>query len=183
MATIGLTLTAGMAILTPAHLAEAGTSAAFAALSLSNVDFTFAGGHFGAEAEIAPLLHAWSLSVEAQFYLVWTLALVGLMRLGGRRLVPAAVGWRPLGQMLRLTAATAAGFAVQAAGGLPDRMALTRRQADFAAASGFHFSDLNRDGILTFAAGEAGVETGARAQAKPSGRPLATVLAGPAAGS
>ena len=75
LATILLTLLAGLAILSPQHLEELGVSSIFAALSLSNVHFAFAGGYFETSSKIKPLLHTWSLSVEEQFYLVWPLTL------------------------------------------------------------------------------------------------------------
>lgn len=48
-----------------------------AAVSLANVSIALTtGGYFDAPAELNPLLHTWSLSVEEQFYLVFPLLLV-----------------------------------------------------------------------------------------------------------
>jgi peptidoglycan/LPS O-acetylase OafA/YrhL len=44
------------------------------------------GGYFGADATTKPLLHLWSLSIEEQFYLVWSVFLLALFKLE-RRLV------------------------------------------------------------------------------------------------
>ncbi|MDZ4325682.1 MAG: acyltransferase family protein [Pseudomonas sp.] len=45
------------------------------------------GGYFQESAESLPLLHLWSLSVEEQFYLIWPVLLISLLRLKVR-LVP-----------------------------------------------------------------------------------------------
>jgi peptidoglycan/LPS O-acetylase OafA/YrhL len=44
------------------------------------------GGYFGADSTVKPFLHLWSLSIEEQFYLVWSVLLMALFKLE-RRLV------------------------------------------------------------------------------------------------
>lgn len=44
------------------------------------------GQGYTAGSDFAPLRHLWSLAVEEQFYLLWPLLMVGLLRLGRRRL-------------------------------------------------------------------------------------------------
>ena len=48
------------------------------------------GGYFGADATTKPLLHLWSLSIEEQFYLIWSVLLLAVFKLE-RRLVPIVV--------------------------------------------------------------------------------------------
>lgn len=60
-----------------------------AMLSVSNIGFYLTSGYFDTEAATKPLLHTWSLSVEEQFYLVWPLILLGVVRLRRRFLAIA----------------------------------------------------------------------------------------------
>lgn len=81
----------GYFLLLPGDYREFAQSGLFAALSVANVFFYFATGYFDIPAESKGLLHTWSLGVEEQFYLIWPLAMIGLLVLAnGRR---ATMGW------------------------------------------------------------------------------------------
>lgn len=66
------------AVLLPLDYAEFGRSVAAAALSFSNLFFWRQSGYFSDAAELKPLLHTWSLSVEEQFYIVLPLVLLAM---------------------------------------------------------------------------------------------------------
>ena len=53
---------------------------------MSNWYQIWVGQGYTASGDFAPLRHLWSLAVEEQFYLVWPLVMIGLIRLGRRRL-------------------------------------------------------------------------------------------------
>ena len=60
-------------------------SARAAVASFANFHFHgMSGGYFSPTLEAQPLLHTWSLGIEEQFYLVWPIALMGLLRFGRR---------------------------------------------------------------------------------------------------
>ncbi|TIL36586.1 acyltransferase family protein [Mesorhizobium sp.] len=67
-------------VMPPGELIGFGKSAIAAALSAANVYFYRNTDYFTAAANSLPLLHTWSLAVEEQFYLLWPLALMILMR-------------------------------------------------------------------------------------------------------
>lgn len=78
MVTVLLTMCFAIIWVPPGELALTARSAFFAIFSLANFDFWMESNYFSAEAELKPLLHTWSLSVEEQFYLLWPALLVWL---------------------------------------------------------------------------------------------------------
>ena len=75
---------AGIFVFLPGDMRLIGSSLTNAALFTSNILFyTVANNYFAADnLTLQPLLHTWSLSVEAQFYLVYPWAILLLRRLG-----------------------------------------------------------------------------------------------------
>ena len=80
LATLSLTLAGGYFVLSPAHFEDLGLATQATVLSLSNVLFWTQSGYFDTNAIYKPLLHTWSLAVEEQFYFVWPLLLVFLVK-------------------------------------------------------------------------------------------------------
>ncbi len=58
---------------------------------ISNWYQIFIGAGYSASNDFAPLRHLWSLAVEEQFYLVWPIVMVALLRKGSRRIADLAV--------------------------------------------------------------------------------------------
>ena len=66
-----------------------GLEGASTMLSFANITMMLrAGDYWGGGAQELPFLHAWSLSVEEQFYLAFPILLWGLSKLGIRTLIP-----------------------------------------------------------------------------------------------
>jgi len=80
---VGCFIAAGLLFI-PSDMEQFATSLIWAALSVSNILFWLESGYFDAAAEVKPLLHTWSLSVEEQFYLVWPATLLGLSVVAAR---------------------------------------------------------------------------------------------------
>ena len=74
------TLVAGWFLMMPQDYRGLAESALFASTGLANVYFYLNTGYFDRAAELQPLLHIWSLGVELQFYLVWPLVMIAIMR-------------------------------------------------------------------------------------------------------
>lgn len=68
--------------LSPHDLIRLFKSAVYAGLGLSNIFFWREyGSYFSSGIDEAPLLHTWSLAVEEQFYIVWPLMLLVIIRI------------------------------------------------------------------------------------------------------
>jgi peptidoglycan/LPS O-acetylase OafA/YrhL len=79
-----VTLVAAAVILPAYRLPAVQTDIASAGLYVSNMRFGIqANDYFEGAADVSPVLHYWSLSVEEQFYILWPAILVGLAALPG----------------------------------------------------------------------------------------------------
>ncbi|MDX2378823.1 MAG: acyltransferase family protein [Acidimicrobiia bacterium] len=65
---------------------------------VSNWYQVFIGAGYAATNDFAPLRHLWSLAVEEQFYLLWPLVMIVLLRRGPRR-ITAAAKWLFIGSI------------------------------------------------------------------------------------
>jgi peptidoglycan/LPS O-acetylase OafA/YrhL len=85
VATIGITIAAS-AILMPPEVASFAQSLMASVLFSSNVFFYATSGYFAPSAENLPLLHYWSLGVEEQFYILFPLLIILIVRWSSRLL-------------------------------------------------------------------------------------------------
>ncbi|WP_370191583.1 acyltransferase family protein [Qipengyuania sp.] len=113
-AMIAVTSLAAVVIMVPADLASYGKSVAATTMFLANAWFYTQQGYFTEAAELKPLLHAWSLGVEEQFYVVFPLLLwlgIRIFRAIGAAVLIAIVGIISLAMaQLALSSNSAAAF-------------------------------------------------------------------------
>lgn len=81
-------LIAGSFVLLPDDFFDLGNTAIGATFFAANFVFAKELGYFGSSAELSPLLHTWSLAVEEQFYIVYPLLVMLLVRRWDRGLGP-----------------------------------------------------------------------------------------------
>jgi peptidoglycan/LPS O-acetylase OafA/YrhL len=79
--------------LTPSHMREFTASVRYLAAFVSNIYFYKESGYFGPKAELEPLLHTWSLSVEEQYYVLYPLLVLTLWKYAPRALPFALLGF------------------------------------------------------------------------------------------
>ena len=83
------TLAAGSLILYQQEWSSLGAQLFAVLILIANLHLHIeTGNYWGPAAEDAPLLHTWSLAVEEQFYLLFPLLLLLLLRLGKRSIIP-----------------------------------------------------------------------------------------------
>lgn len=70
----------GFLALTPLELKELGKEAVASVFAVSNVLFYLGGGYFAPDADRNPLLMTWSLGVEEQFYILFPIVLLLLLK-------------------------------------------------------------------------------------------------------
>ena len=73
----------------PPDMADFSESLVASSYFVSNILFWLETGYWGTTNELKPLLHTWTLGIEAQFYLIFPVLMLVMMRFGRR--------WIPLG--------------------------------------------------------------------------------------
>ncbi|MGE0847239.1 MAG: acyltransferase family protein [Flavobacteriaceae bacterium] len=86
LAMLAATFAAAAFILSPDDLRDLAAAALSTIFMLSNLFFWDRVDYFANFDSVNPLLHTWTLAVEEQFYLVWPLVVVALMRLRPNRI-------------------------------------------------------------------------------------------------
>lgn len=84
LVTVAVTYWVGFVMFSPSDFKPLSGSAVYALAGIPNVFFWLESGYFDAAAAIKPLLHTWSLGVEIQFYAVWPVVFLAIMKLTRR---------------------------------------------------------------------------------------------------
>lgn len=101
--TLFLSACIAVTIFYPYDLQKFSSSVMYALLGLSNIFFWNEAGYFDISSEVKPTLHTWSLSVEAQFYLVWPLLVTFFYKhITQKRLIWIWIGLGCISLMLNL---------------------------------------------------------------------------------
>jgi peptidoglycan/LPS O-acetylase OafA/YrhL len=79
-------------LMLPSELVDVGRTGVGAVLFISNLILWRQGGYFDVDANLKPLLHLWSLSVEEQFYIIFPLGLVVLAKSRRQLVVACLIG-------------------------------------------------------------------------------------------
>jgi peptidoglycan/LPS O-acetylase OafA/YrhL len=82
---------AGYFLFLPDEFAALGRSAVYACGFAGNIFFYLTSGYFGPQAITQPLLHYWSLGVEEQFYIVFPLVVLAILKIAPRLLGAAII--------------------------------------------------------------------------------------------
>jgi peptidoglycan/LPS O-acetylase OafA/YrhL len=91
-------LAVGVFVLSPADLVRLNKSAISAIFGLANIFFWREyGNYFDQNVAEAPLLHTWSLGVEEQFYLVWPLLILLLIKLKRKQYIVSVLSLLTIG--------------------------------------------------------------------------------------
>lgn len=78
--TIGASYITALFLFSPSDFKSMSGSTVYALAGISNIFFWLESGYFDSSASIKPLLHTWSLGVEIQFYVIWPILLLGILR-------------------------------------------------------------------------------------------------------
>ena len=82
------TCVTGWFLLDASELHNVGSTAATALLAMSNISFWHYQDYFASDSRLTPLLMTWTLGVEEQFYILFPLLLIGLVRWQKLRILP-----------------------------------------------------------------------------------------------